>query len=270
VPWPNTASLGPVIGVAYDGAGYGSDGASWGGEILVARYDGFDRTATFRPIRLAGGDKAIREVWRTALALLDDAFGGSPPLDSIPLFQSIDPSRVRLVRQMLAGGLNSPPAHGVGRYFDAFGAMVLGRAESRHEGQVASEWNFVADAGESGRYGFAIDDSGPIPVVDMSPAVREAVRDVVNGAAASLIAGRFHNTIAAATADRVRAAARLTGRLPVVLTGGCFQNALLAEALLHELSSDFDVFLNRSVPPGDGGVALGQALVADAVARTRI
>jgi hydrogenase maturation protein HypF len=136
---------GPVLGVAFDGTGYGPDGTAWGGEVLVADLARFERVATLRPIRLPGGDQAIREVWRIALALVDDAFEGKPPLEQIPLFRGITGERLAVVRQMIASGLNAPLAHGAGRYFDALGALGLGLPESRHEGQVALAWNLVAD-----------------------------------------------------------------------------------------------------------------------------
>jgi hydrogenase maturation protein HypF len=258
---------GPVIGVAYDGTGYGTDGTAWGGEILVAGLGSFERVATMRALPLAGSDVAIREVWRIALALLDDAFDGDPPLDRIPLFAAIDRGRIGVVRKMIAGGFNAPLAHGVGRYFDALGAIVLGRAASSYEGQVALEWNLVADAGERRAYPFEIAD-GAVAELDLRPLVRAAVGDMIAGAAPASISARFHNTLARATAELVQRAARFTGHLPVVLTGGCFQNARLAEGVATALST-FPVYLHHEVPPGDGGIALGQALVADAVARGR-
>jgi hydrogenase maturation protein HypF len=258
---------GPVIGVAYDGTGYGLDHTSWGGEILVATYKAFERVATVRPVALAGGDTAIRQPWRTALALLTDAFDGAPPLDAIPLFRSIAARDVRVVRQMVAGGVNAPLAHGVGRYFDAVGALVLSRAVSRYEGQIALEWNLAADPRERGCYTWKFDDGAAPWMIDLRPMVREIVGDLMAGRPAGVISARFHNTLAIATAETVRRVSRAHGRYPVVLTGGCFQNARLAESVLAELEADFTVALHGEVPPGDGGIALGQALVADAQTR---
>lgn len=255
---------GPVLGVAYDGAGYGTDGASWGGEILLADHAGFQRLATFRPLRLAGGDRAIREVWRIALAALDDAFAGAPPLEGLPLFRTVPEEALRVVRQMLAGGLNTPAAHGAGRYFDALGALVLGCGSAAYEGQVALRWNLVADPEEVRPYPLAFDDAVEPRQLDLRPMVRAAVEDLLAGKAAATIAGRFHATLAEATAELVRAAANRVGRHAVVLTGGCFQNALLAERIIRALRPDFAVHLHSEVPPGDGGLALGQAVIANA------
>ena len=259
---------GRALGIAYDGTGYGTDGTAWGGEILLARPEWFERLATWRPIALPGGETAIREVWRIALALLDDAFEGDPPLHALRLFDGIDRGRVDAVRRLAAQGIATPQARGVGRYFDAFGAIFLGRPVSHYEGQIALEWNAAADVVETGGFPFDVAEGDPL-TLDLRPAVRAAVEARLSGASVATLSGRFHNTVARATGRLVRAVAAGEGALPVVLTGGCFQNALLAERVLAELSPEFRVYRHRDVPPGDGGLAVGQALVADAVARNR-
>ncbi len=259
--------MGPVVGVAFDGTGYGADGTAWGGEVLVATLRAFERQATLRPIRLPSGDRSIREVWRTALSLLEDAFDGKPPLGDIPLFQGIAHQRLQLVRQMVARDVNCPRAHGAGRYFDALGALGLGLREARYEGEVALAWNLVADPAETKVYGFRLDMTTEPWCLDLRVMVQEAVADVIAGRPAASISGAFHNTLVRATAAMVKAVLEKHGPLPVVLTGGCFQNPRLAEGLLQELGPGVDVRLHRDVPAGDGGIALGQALVADAVSR---
>ena len=260
---------GPVLGLAFDGTGYGSDGHAWGGEFLLADFGGFERIATFRPLALAGGDTAIRNVWRIALAMLDDAFGAAAPLDRFPLFDAIAPRDVAVVRQMIAERLNAPLAHGVGRYFDAFGALVLGVPQAHYEGQVAMRLEWAADPAEVAHYRFAIDRKSWPWQVDLRLAVREAVNDLAQSVSAGVIAARFHNTLVRAAAEVVRAASVSIGRVPVVLTGGCFHNARLTEGIAAALARNFEVYAHRSVPPGDGGIALGQAMVADARARSR-
>lgn len=253
---------GPVIGVAYDGTGYGTDGTAWGGEILMVDYDRFDRLATFRPIRLAGSHAAIHQVWRLSLAMLDDAFDGQPPLHAIPLFRQIPHRAVEVMRRLTAEQVNAPLAHGVGRYFDAFGALFLNRPDSNFEGQVAMAWNMAAAETERGQYPVVI-HKGPKPwQIDLRPMVLGAVEDMLAGCSAEVISGRFHNTLAIATAMTVHAAG--APELPVVLTGGCFQNALLAERTIAELGPR-DVYTHQGIPPGDGGIALGQAVIANAV-----
>jgi len=259
---------GRVIGVAFDGTGLGTDGTAWGGEILLVEYTGFERLATFRPIALAGGDLAIRQVWRQGLAILDDAFGADAPVDRLSLFRHVPATEIAVVRQMIAGRINTASAHGVGRYFDAIGALVLGMSESRYEGHVALEWNLVADADERGQYEFALIREGSLIEADFRPVIRAIVSDTIAGRSPAMISARFHNTLAAATADLVRTAISRHGRLPVVLSGGCFQNARLAEGVDHELGPNVRVVTHELVPPGDGGIALGQAVIANAVVQS--
>jgi hydrogenase maturation protein HypF len=256
---------GPVLGVAYDGTGYGTDGTAWGGEILLARAREFERLGTWRPVVLPGGERAIREVWRIALALLEDAFGGDPPLSAFPLFGAISPEKIGVARKMAASGVGSPRASGIGRYFDAFGALFLGRPVSNYEGQIALEWNAAADPGERGLFPFEVSRDGAVWTVDLRPGVRAAAEAFFRGASVAAISGRFHNTVARATAELVRACVGTRSRLPVLLTGGCFQNALLAERTQAALTAQaFSVHLHGEIPPGDGGLAVGQALVAAA------
>jgi hydrogenase maturation protein HypF len=258
---------GPVIGVAFDGTGYGPDGTAWGGEVMVARYGSFERVATLRPIPLPGGDAAIRHPWRIALALVMDAFDGRAPLDRLGLFSQVALHDLEVVRQMLAARVRTPLAHGAGRYFDGIGSLALQRAESRYEGQIALAWNAAADPVESGRYDYEIDRQQVPWTVDLRSMVRAVVRDLVGDTPVPRISARFHNALVAATAEVVCSVTTLHGTLPIVLSGGCFQNPLLAEGLVRELSSRFTVHLPGQVPPGDGGLSLGQAVVADAIAR---
>jgi hydrogenase maturation protein HypF len=217
-------------------------------------------------VALPGGEAAIREPWRVALSLLDDAFPDGAPTDHLPLFDRVDEKAVAVVRQILAGGLHVPLARGVGRYFDAFGSLFLARPISRHEGQIALAWNVVADESERGAYPFDV-SGGEVSEIDLAPAVRASVEEFLAGARPSAISGRFHDTLAAAATRMVSRARERVGDLPVVLTGGCFQNALLAERVFARLASSSRVLLHRQVPPGDGGLALGQAVVAAALAR---
>ncbi len=255
---------GPVLALAWDGTGLGTDGTAWGGELLLAERGRFERLATFRPLALAGGDRAIREPWRIALAAVLDAFGPGAPLERLPLFREIAPGELAVVRRLLETGLNTPRAHGAGRAFDAAGALALGRGVSRYEGQVALALDNAAGLGVAAPYPFDLDTAGPVIELDLRPLWRALVEDVALGAAPAIVSARFHAALARAGAELVRRASRTTGRLPVVLTGGCFQNARLTEGILGELSLSFEVYPHGQVPPGDGGIALGQALVADA------
>lgn len=255
---------GKVIGVAYDGTGLGTDGTAWGGEILLADLEQYERVATLRPIPLAGGDKAIHEPWRIALAMLDDAFDGAPPLGALALFDQVPHSEVEVVRSMIAQQINSVRAHGAGRWFDGFAALGLARPKAYFEGQLAMAWEQTADRSELGAYPYVIETHAAPMQVDLRPAVREAVRDLLHGASPSLVSMRFHRGLIAATAAAVREVMSLRGEYSAVLTGGCFQNAILAAGLQSILRDVPGTFLHSTVPAGDGGLALGQAAIAAA------
>lgn len=268
----------PVLGLAWDGTGYGpadacrngaATASAWGGELLLADFRGYQRLATLRPIPLAGGEQAIRQVWRLALAVLEDAFDGSPPLADLPLFARVPAMTVDCVRHLLRGRLHCPLAHGAGRYFDAIGALVLGLRESRFEGQVAMALEAAAASDAAEPYGFTL-QGGELRVVDLRTAVRLITADVIAGRTAAFVSSRFHATLAAAAIEMIRDAARRVGRRPVVLTGGCFQNAVLSQAVQAGLAGEFEVYCHERVPPGDGGLALGQVLIADAIAKAEI
>jgi hydrogenase maturation protein HypF len=164
--------------------------------------------------------------------------------------------------------VKAPPAHGVGRLFDAVGALVLDRGVAGYEGQVAMALEWAADAEERGAYPFGLETAGAPWQVDLRPTVRAVVEDRLGGRAAGVIAARFHETLAGVAAALIGEAAGRHGRLPVVLGGGCFQNARLVGAMLRQLAAaGVEVYRPERVPPGDGGLALGQAVVADAVGR---
>ena len=278
---------GPAIGIAYDGAGYGTDGTIWGGEVMLATARAFRRIATFRPLPLVGGDIAVRAPWRLAFALVHDAFDGAWPEFLVERFTQVTSGEAEAVRRILDGRMPGreerepftravPMARGVGRYFDAFGSLFLGRARASFEGQVALEWNQAADPGVTHGYPFdvssltTVDDgeAAELLEIDLRPAVRAAIRDYTHRVGTQTIAAAFHNTIAAATFAVVRRLNAAIGPLPVVASGGCFQNALLAERVQAAFAPDQHVLLHRAVPPGDGGIALGQAVVANASAVT--
>lgn len=254
--------LGPALVLAWDGTGYGWDGSSWGSELLLVDGARCERVGTFRPLLLPGGDRAVREVWRVALAVLEDAWEGDPPLGRLPVFREVPPSAVSLVRQAIRSPGTCPKVHGMGRFFDAAGALGLGRPIARHEAEVATAWMAAARPGPAAPYPFAQEEGEP-PRIDLRPLFRALVDDLLAGQAASRISARFHSTLVAAAVSQVRAATKRYGALPVGLTGGCFQNPHLVRGLRRDLATDgLEVLVHRRVPPNDGGLALGQALVA--------
>jgi hydrogenase maturation protein HypF len=255
----------PVLGVVFDGTGFGEDGTSWGGEFLHCFEGRYERLATFRPVPLPGGDLAMREVWRIGYALLHDAYEGRPPIDSLPVFGAIPQASIRVVKQMIERELNAPLGRGVGRYFDAFGSLALGRTESSYEGQVAMAWDHAAGNEAADSYPFEIDRSLEPMEVDMRPAVRAAVDELRAGTTPGRVSARFHETIVAVAAAVCRALLERLGEVPVALTGGVFQNARISAGIEAALSNEYRVLRHGEVPPGDGGIALGQALIADTI-----
>jgi hydrogenase maturation protein HypF len=256
---------GPVLGLAWDGVGLGDDGAAWGGELLLADYAGFRRLATFRPIALAGGDTAVREIWRTALAALDDAYDGEPPLSRIALFDAVAGDSIATLRRMVAAGVNTPRAHGVGRWFDAVAAIGLGRTIAEHEGQAAMLWEQARERGAETPYPFDVDCKTDPWQVDLRRTLRVLVADLITGRSPAAISASFHRTLVDVGCELVAMACAQSGIDTVVLAGGCFANAALVEGLERQLAGRYSVHRSLALPCGDGGLALGQIAVARAV-----
>jgi hydrogenase maturation protein HypF len=257
---------GKVIGVALDGTGYGTDGKIWGGEFLVAGYDGFERRAHLRYVPLAGGDAAVREPWRPALSYLADTFGPAAEFPELALWREVPESRRKLVRSMLAHGVNTVETSSCGRLFDAVASLIGLRQQTNFEGQAAIELETIAAEGITGSYPFAL-ESGD---VDFRPAIERIVADVRAGVPPPAIAARFHHAVAETIVEvcrRVRAEEKLNR---VCLSGGTFQNMkLLARTLAGLRKLEFEVFIHAQVPPNDGGIALGQAVIATEALRAK-
>jgi len=253
---------GPVIGVAFDGTGYGTDGAIWGGEVLVTDYARFERAAHLAYVPLPGGDLAIREPFRMALAYLAHASCGWDP--ALPPVAAATEEERRIITRQLERRLNAPPTSSVGRLFDAVASLLGVRHRARYEAQAAIELEAMAIPGDHGCYPVEL-GAGEPTVIDPSPVVQGIVRDLQHGVAVPVVASRFHASVTAmilGVCERLRSR---TGLGRVVLSGGVFQNVtLLASARRVLLDAGFDVFNHHRVPPNDGGIALGQAAVAHA------
>ncbi len=257
---------GPLIGVAADGTGYGTDGAIWGCEIMVADLCQFERVAHLAYVPLPGGEKAVREPWRMAAVYLQQAFGDGFADLEIPFARQLDRKRWAPLAQMSARGINSPPASSLGRLFDAVAALVGRPGEALYEGQAAIELEMMAEP-DTRIYPFAVREGMPA-MLDVAPLIRAIVRDLAQGVPVPEIAGRFHRSVAELLATACVRATEQTGLRAVALSGGVFQNRLLLEQLVARLDElDFQVYLNRRVPPNDGGLSLGQAAVAAAQLR---
>jgi hydrogenase maturation protein HypF len=242
-----------VIGVAFDGTGYGTDGKIWGGEFLFCDYAQFERFAHLRYVPLTGGDAAVRQPWRMALAHLRDTFGAAMP--ELPMFNNVAEKTVKAVSQILERRLNTVDTSSCGRLFDAVSAMAGIRLETNYEGQAAIELEMRAESGVEERYPFEI-AAGEI---DTRPLIRAVAADILRGVGVS---AKFHNTIAQVVlevAQQMRSAEKIN---KVCLSGGTFQNVyLLSRCVTLLRSCGFDVILHSAVPANDGGLALGQAMV---------
>ncbi|MCP9439726.1 MAG: carbamoyltransferase HypF [Nitrospira sp.] len=257
---------GEVLGVAWDGAGYGVDGSIWGGEFLLATVKGFTRFAHLRPFRLPGGEAALREPPRTAAAVLWETMGNRMVAQSLPSWGVPFEERERLVA-LLQSRTASPKTTSVGRLFDAVASLAGLCQKVSFEGQAAMVVEYAAERHRTVgkeirayRMDVAKADSGESHlVVDWRPMVSELVRDLREGISAERIAARFHGGLA----DVCVRVAQAAGLPRVVLTGGCFQNSLLLSMVRQRLeAAGFTVYAHRLVPPNDGGLSLGQAVVA--------
>ncbi|HET7747344.1 MAG TPA: carbamoyltransferase HypF, partial [Vicinamibacteria bacterium] len=250
-----------VIGVTWDGMGYGADETAWGGEFLVADFEDFTRVGRLRPVPLPGGD-AAREGWRLALVHLREA-GVEPPRAWSP---SAAGTRKEALTRMIERGAATVPTSSVGRLFDAVASLAGVRHVSAYEGQAAMELEGRASEGA---------EPYPLPVVDLpasSPValeldprrlVRAVTEDAARGADASRIASRFHAALVSAIAEACARIREKTGVETVALTGGCFANRILLDGATRALEDErFRVLRHAEVPPGDGGLAVGQAAVA--------
>lgn len=250
---------GPVIGVTFDGTGYGTDGAVWGGEFLVGDYREFRRAAHLRYVGMPGGERAVREPWRMALAhLLDAGLTDDPLRDRVPA------AALGTAGRMLERGLNAPPTSSAGRLFDAVASLAGVRDRVSYEGQAAVELEWLAEsAGPDSSYPFELAEVNGVLVADTRPLIRAAAGDRTRRIAPAVIARRFHSALVelvAAVCGRLREA---TGLADVALSGGVFMNALLTREAGDRLRGDgFRVHRHRLVPPGDGGLSLGQLAVA--------
>ncbi|HSO19848.1 MAG TPA: carbamoyltransferase HypF, partial [Desulfosarcina sp.] len=252
---------GPVIGLSFDGTGLGTDGTIWGGEVLLADIRGFTRAAHLSAVPMPGGAAAIREPWRMAVSHLRDAFGKDPDLVCLP---HADPGQARVLLQMMDKAVNSPLTSSLGRLFDAVAAIVGLRSKAAFEGQAAMELEMIADAAETAAYAFAWEGSGILHLAT-APIIRSVTADAVQGTAPSIISARFHNTLVALFDELCRHLRGATGIDRVALSGGVFQNHRLLTGLSRALqNSGFDLLAHRLVPTNDGGLCLGQAVVAAA------
>jgi hydrogenase maturation protein HypF len=258
---------GPVLGVAWDGTGFGTDGTVWGGEFLLPHGSGFDRIGSLRPFLLPGAEAAIKEPRRSAIGVLFEIFGESLfDRSDIKILEAYSDKELAILRQMLTKKINSPITTSAGRLFDAVAALVGIAEVSRFEGQAAMELEFCTD-------GSTMEDSYTCPLaqsedrilVDWAPMIVEILDDRNNHDVPD-IAAKFHNTLV----ESIVAVARSCGENRVVLSGGCFQNSYLTERTIRRLREEgFQPYWHQRVPPNDGGISLGQLAAAQEIMKIK-
>ena len=252
----------PVIGVAFDGTGYGTDGAIWGGEFLIVDYVSFHRAAHLKYVPLPGGDAAIRRPYRTALAHL--WAGGVSWEDDLAPVSAAPVAERTILAQQLERGLNAVPTSSIGRLFDAVSALAGVCQEVNYEAQAAIELEGLVLKGVEDAYPFNLGEQ-----VDPGPCIRAVVADARAGATVGVVAAKFHNGLAAMVRDVCLRLRDETGLNQVALSGGVFQNITLLEKSVTLLqATGFTVYTHQLVPPNDGGISLGQAVIAGARSNT--
>jgi hydrogenase maturation protein HypF len=249
----------PVIGLAFDGTGYGTDGAIWGGEFLVADYLNFQRYFHLKYFPLPGGDATIKHPARTALALLW-SLGMEWDGWLAPVKDVCQEERLAL-RIQLEQSLNTFPTSSFGRLFDAVASLAAIRQKVNYEAQAAIEFEVAVDPSESGEYRFEITDG----LVDVGECIRALVNDIRAGVAIPILSARFHNGVAELSRQVCVEIRHQTGIKQVALSGGVWQNMALISRVTRSLHKDgFTVYLHRQTPPNDGGISLGQAVIGAA------
>jgi len=260
---------GDVIGLSFDGTGYGTDGAIWGGEILIADEEKFTRKAHISYVPMPGGAAAIKEPWRMAVSYLYDAFGHEFKNLRVPGLNKFDEKKIKIIEEMIEQKINSPDTSSLGRLFDAIAAICGIRNTVYFEGQAAVELEMAAGEKTDKIYDYEW-TSGDVYRVLPGPVIRGVVKDMENGVHISEISSKFHQTLVRLFSDLCETIRKETKLKRIVLSGGVFQNSLFLTGLSEALAKkDFKVFTHRLVPANDGGISLGQAVIANAVVNGR-
>ncbi|MFC2041427.1 carbamoyltransferase HypF [Chloroflexota bacterium] len=256
----------PVIGVALDGTGYGSDGNIWGGEFMVADYQGFTRMGHLEYLPLPGGAQAIKKPYRTAICYALSLLGETTLKSHLPFLKGVDSAEVDIIRQQIEKRINSPLISSCGRLFDAVSAFIGIRGEIEYEAQAAIELEMVAydEPDETAYYSFSIVEQDGMSLIRLQDLFAAIIIDLQGGATQARIAAKFHNTVARMIRELCQVISNKTGITRVALSGGVFQNRLLLRKAVSLLEADgFKVFTHRQVPCNDGGISLGQVVIAN-------
>jgi hydrogenase maturation protein HypF len=247
----------PVIGVVFDGTGYGEDDAIWGGEFLIADFNNYERPYHLSYIPLPGGDKAIKEPARVALAWLNQA--GLEWEENLPPVNALSDEELKILSQQIRAKVNTPPTSSMGRLFDAVSALAGVRQKVNYEAQAAIEFEALADPKETNIYPFEIEEE----TLNPAPLIGAVVNDYHDGVAVGIISSRFHNTVAEMVHQTCRLLRDRTNINTIALSGGVWQNMVLLEKTHFALKkNNFNVLIHSNAPTNDGGLALGQAAIA--------
>ncbi len=260
---------GRVIGFALDGTGYGTDGCIWGGEVLLADYGGFERAAHLAYVPLPGGEAAIREPWRMAVSYLVRHFGCDFVRD-LPFLSSVPRQKLDFLFGMMEQGINSPLTSSCGRLFDAVAALAGIRHRVNYEAQAAIEFEMaIGNSDDESAYPFELVPEGEGWIIDTRELFEALLHDLRGDVLVGDISRRFHNGLVEVLADVARRLRESCGLERVCLSGGTFQNVYLFEHVCDRLARDnFQVFTQSEVPAGDGGLSLGQAMIAARATRS--
>ena len=263
---------GEVIGVAFDGTGYGEDGNLWGGEFFTGGYLNFRRAAHLEYIEMPGGEKAVREPWRMAASCLEKAEGdltakigenSGVRLDNSVLLDGVEAEKLHAISAMIGRKLNCPLTSGMGRVFDAVSSLLGIRSRVTYEGQAAVELEYIASSDYLGEYEFRIANEDGMLVIYTRDIFKGIIEDIKLNTPREIISSRFHESAAKAVTATCHLIRQDSGLGRVVLSGGVFQNMILLEKCVRGLEkSGFKVFVHGRVPSNDGGLSLGQAMVA--------
>lgn len=245
-----------VIGVSFDGTGYGTDGNVWGGEFLICDTKSFDRFAHLDYVKMPGGDLAVNEPWRMLLAYFKNY--NINKIGSLECFGKVDNKVFELVSKMLQNNINSPLTSSAGRLFDAVACLLNLCAQKTFDAEAPMRLEAIVDKSETGFYLYTYNNG----IISFSETINSIINDL-NTIDVSRISAKFHNTVIQVILDIAKRIKKETSIKKVVLSGGVFQNKYLLEKSIHILSkNNFEVYTNRLVPPNDGGIALGQLVVA--------
>ncbi|MFC1914047.1 carbamoyltransferase HypF [Chloroflexota bacterium] len=253
-----------VIGVNLDGTGYGTDGSIWGGEFLVADYKGFERLGHFQYVPLPGGAAAIERPYRMAISYIVSLLGEDALNQNLPFLNGVDSLELELIKKQIERKINSPLTSSCGRLFDAVSALIGIRDRIDYEAQAAIELEMTADESEDGSYPYAIIEQDDVHIVHFAELFTAIINELGKGAPQARTAMKFHNTMAQVVTDMCRHLSLRTGINKAALSGGVFQNRLLLRLTVSALEkARFTVLTHSEAPANDGGISLGQAVIAN-------